>query len=91
MRIVLLTLGRDAGSVAKKFSHRLLLCNESDEVVNASTLRTPCRFPLMQNSRVHMCVLCMIVYVLRSRVCLARGMYVGIPMFFSRSAKNPLL
>ena len=61
MRIVLLTLGRHDASVAKKFSHRLLLCNENDEVLYASTLRTPCRFPLMQNSRVHMCVLRMIV------------------------------
>ena len=61
MRIVLLTLGRHAGSVAKKFSHRLLLCNESDEVLFANPLPTPCRFPLMQNSRVHVCVLRMIV------------------------------
>ena len=54
-------IGTSRRKRAKKFSHRLLLCNESDEVLYADPKGTPCRFPLMQNSRVHMCVLRMIV------------------------------
>ena len=45
---------------AKKFSHRLLLCNEKVRVI-AAAKKHALQLGLRQNSRVHVCVLRMIV------------------------------